>query len=129
MVGSTLGLVLAGCGGRPEIQAVPTNERGLKELARLYRNFTAKHKRPPKSLKELNVQGQQYPFAVSMIKSGDLIVQWGAPVSAEGETADAVLAYVKTVPDQGGNVLMQDSRTIKRMTAQEFKTAPKAVPR
>ena len=58
--------------------------------------------------------------------SGDLIVQWGAPLSPEGEAAEAILAYVKTVPEQGGNVLMQDGKTIKKMTADEFKTAPKA---
>jgi len=122
---SSLGLILAGCGGRPEIKAIPSDERGLHELARLYRDFTTKKKRGPKTLKELNVQGQQYPIAVEMIKSGDLIVQWGAPPSAEGETADAVLAYVKTVPAQGGYVLMQDGKTIKKMTADEFNAAPK----
>ena len=62
-------------------------------------------------------QGQQYPIAVEMIKSGDLVVQWGAPPSPEGEAADAILAYVKTVPEQGGNVLMQDCTTIKKLTA------------
>ena len=55
-----------------------------------------------------------------------LVVQWGAPLSPEGKAADAILAYVKTVPEQGGNVLMQDSMTINKMTADEFKTAPKA---
>ena len=64
-----------------------------------------------------------------MIKSGDLIVHWGAPLSPEDVTADAVLAYVKPVPEQGGNVLMQDCKTIKTMTAAEFKTAPKATSR
>jgi hypothetical protein len=66
---------------------------------------------------------------VSMIKSGDLIVQWGASLSPEGDTASAILAYVKTVPEQGGYVLMQDGRTIKKMAADEFRSAPKASPR
>jgi hypothetical protein len=61
-----------------------------------------------------------------MIKSGDLINQWGAPLSADVGPADAVLAYVKTVPEQGGNVLMQDGKTLNKMTADEFKAAPKA---
>ncbi|MGZ3414946.1 MAG: hypothetical protein ACXWNX_15350, partial [Isosphaeraceae bacterium] len=83
-------------------------------------------KRGPKNLKELGITGQQYPIAVEMIKSGDLVVQWGAPLSPEGKAANAILAYVKTVPERGGNVLMQDSMTINKMTADEFKTAPKA---
>ena len=99
---------------------------GSRNWARVYRNFATKKKRGPKNLKELNIKGQQYPIAVEMIKSGDLVVQWGAPLSPEGEAADAILAYVKTVPEQGGNVLMQDGRTIKKMTADEFKAAPKA---
>ena len=47
-------------------------------------------------------------------------------MSPEEKAADAILAYVKTVPEQGGNVLMQDSMAINKMTADEFKTAPKA---
>jgi hypothetical protein len=61
-----------------------------------------------------------------MIQSGDLIVPWGAPLSADVGPADAVLAYVQTVPEQGGNVLLQDGKTLKRMTADESQAAPKA---
>jgi hypothetical protein len=126
MLTCALGLILAGCSGAPEIQAIASDERGLKELADLYRDFTQKKKRGPKTLEELNVKGQRSPIAVEMINSGELIVQWGAPLSPEGATADTILAYVKTVPEQGGSVLMQDGRTIKKLTADEFKTAPKA---
>ncbi len=126
---ASLGLILVGCGGQPEIKAVSSEERGLTELARLYRDFTAKNKRGPRTLKELDVKGQQYPIAVQMINSGNLVVRWGAPVSAQGETADAVLAYVKTVPEQGGYVLMQGGITIKKMSAGEFETTSKASPR
>ena len=126
ILSGSLGLILAGCGGGPEIKAIAPDERGLRELGEVYRNYTAKKKRAPKNLKELNIKGQQFPIAVEMIKSGDLIVQWGAPLSPEGGAADAVLAYVKSVPEQGGNVLMQDGRTLKKMTADAFKAAPKA---
>ena len=126
ILSGSLGLIVAGCGGGPEIQAIASDERGLKELGQVYRNYTAKKKRAPKNLKELNIKGQQFPMAVEMIKSGDLIVQWGAPLSPEGGAADAVLAYVKSVPEQGGNVLMQDGQTLKKMTADEFKAALKA---
>jgi hypothetical protein len=123
---SMLGLILSGCSGTHEFKEMLTDERGLKQFAELYRNYSTKHKRGPKSLKELDVKGQGHPIAVEMLKSGELIVQWGAPLVPENETADAVLAYVKTVPEQGGNVLMQDGWTIKNMTADEFKAAPRA---
>src|SRR4051794_40118918 len=97
MLSSSLGLMLAGCGGELEFQAIAPEERGLRELAVVYRDFTTKKKRGPKNLKELNIKGQRSPIAVEMINSGDLIVQWGAPLSPEGGAADAVLAYVKTV--------------------------------
>jgi hypothetical protein len=125
MLWSSLGLILMGCGGPAEIVAISSDERGLKELAELYCNFADKNKRSPKALKDFNVKGQQFPIAVTMINSGDLVVQWGAPLSPEGSTADAVLAYVKRVPDEGGYVLMQDGRTIKKMTAEEFRAVPK----
>ncbi len=126
LVVTMLGLMLSGCGGTPEFKDMPSDERGLKQFAELYRNYTTKNKRGPKSLKELAIKGQGHPIAQQMLNSGELIVQWGAPLVAENENADAVLAYIKTVPEQGGNVLMQDGWTIKTMTAEEFKSAPKA---
>jgi hypothetical protein len=82
LLGSS-GLILAGCGGGPENKAIPSDVRGLMELGDAYLAYTRKNRRGPKSLKKLNVQGQRYPIAVEMIKSGDLIVQWGAPLSPE----------------------------------------------
>ena len=99
VLGGSLALILTGCGGHPEIKAIPTDERGLTELARLYRDFASQKKRGPNTLKELNVKGQQYPIAVQMIKSGDLVLQRGTALVREGETPAAVLAYVKTVPE------------------------------
>jgi len=122
-------LLVAGCVGQPNLQPISSAERGLKELAQVYSTFTLKNKRGPKSLQELKIKGQQSPIAVTMINAGELVVQWGVPLSADGESTEAVLAYVKTVPDQGGYVLMQDGKTIRKLTADEFKKAPKAVNR
>ncbi|MGA2701408.1 MAG: hypothetical protein ABSH35_09945 [Isosphaeraceae bacterium] len=125
----SLCLLVAGCVGQPNWQPISSDERGLKELAQVYRTFTLKNKRGPKTLKELKIQGQQNPIAVTMINAGDLVVHWGVPLSADGEATEAVLAYVKTVPDQGGYVLMQDGKTIRKLTAGEFKKAPIALTR
>jgi hypothetical protein len=124
-----LGLMLAGCGGDRDDRPIAPDEQGLKELAAVYRDFSRKNKRPPGSLKELKLKGQNYPNAIRMVKSGELIVQWGVPLSPVGETADSVLAHLKTVPEQGGSVLMRDGNTIKRITADEFKAASKAASR
>jgi hypothetical protein len=126
LLSTLLAVISAGCGSQVDIRAIPSEERGLKELGSIYSNFTTKKKRGPKTLTELNVKGQQFPIAVEMIKSGDLVVQWGAPLSRTGQAADTVLAYVKTAPQQGGYVLMQDGTTVKKMTADEFNAAPKA---
>ncbi len=126
MLTGSLGLFLAGCGTTPEAHPIANDERGLRELGQVYGYFARKKKRGPHDLKELGIKGQNYPIAVEMIKSGDLIVQWGAPVSAEGESENTILAYTKSVPEEGGNVLMQDCTTVKKMTPDEFKAAAKA---
>jgi hypothetical protein len=126
---SQFGLILAGCGGGPDFKPIEPDEQGLKELAAKYRGFFRKNKRGPKNLQEFQGKGQDAPNAVQMMKAGELIVQWGAPLSQEGENPDAVLAYLKTAPEQGGGVLMQDGKTIKKMTADEFRSAPKAAGR
>jgi hypothetical protein len=131
VLGTSLSLMLAGCPGGPESTPIAPNEQGLRELAALYRDFSRKRKRGPKDLKELQGQGQRQgsPNAFEMLKAGELIVQWGAPLTPKGEGPDAVLAYLKTVPEQGGSVLMQDGMTVKTMTADEFNATPKAAGR
>ena len=61
---------------------------------------------------------------------GDVVVLWGPSSRTRAEegsedSADEVLAYEKRVPEQGGEVLMKN-RTVKTMTADQFKAAPKA---
>ena len=118
-------LIDSGCAGHTNVEPIPSDLRGLRELSQVYREFDQKHKRP-QSLKEMKIQGQRDPIAVTMINSGDLVVQWGVPLSAAVEASETILAYVKTVPEKGGYVLMQDGKTIKEMTADEFGMASKA---
>ena len=126
VVCGSLGLLLSGCGRPPELTPLAPEEDGLKELAAAYRDYCKKNKRGPGTLKELQPKGQKFPNAMKMLKAGDIVVQWGSSLAPQGEGADTVLAYLKTVPEQGGSVLMQDGDTIKTMSADEFKAAPKA---
>ena len=97
--------------------------QGLNEIAAAYRDFCRKNKRDPKILKERKLKGQSYPVSVQMLSSRELIVQRGAPLAPDGSTSDAVLAYTKEVPEKGGRVLMQDTYTLKTMSANQFKAA------
>lgn len=122
-----LALLMAGCGGgKSEIVAASSEERGLLELSHAYRGFAQRNNRAPKSLEDLNIKGQQFPVAVELIKNGTLVVGWGAMPSPNVDPGGAILAYVKLVPEQGGSVLLQDCKTIKMLTVDEFKAAAKA---
>jgi len=60
--------------------------------------------------------------------TGDVVVVWGAKMAGEGSSGSGtgeVIAYEKKVPTEGGFVLLT-SGTVKQMTADEFKAAPKA---
>jgi hypothetical protein len=122
-----LGLLLAGCGpNNPTGTGSFVDEPGLSELSSMLRAFNKLNQRSPKNLKEIVPMEQGYPVAIGALKSGELVITWGAPIVKEGDGARTVLAYYKAVPDQGGSVLMQDGTTIQKLTADEFKAAPKA---
>jgi hypothetical protein len=91
------------------------------------------HKTPPKSIKDFGRQSAGTPSAYESIRSGAIVVQYGAtlPDTNEEPTSDSsqeVLAYPKSVPQQGGPVLMLDRR-IRNMTAEAFRAAKMAASR
>ncbi|AMV36268.1 hypothetical protein [Planctomyces sp. SH-PL62] len=60
------------------------------------------------------------------------MVIYGAPLpdtkeEGGGSPNEEILAYGKDVPTKGGAVLLLN-RTVRRMTADEFKAAPQAKP-
>jgi hypothetical protein len=128
-----LGAAVAGCGG----ETSPTEGTGgamesvaLNELAEAYRAYSIAKKVPPKKVADLASLEALGANGVAAMRQGDIIVQWGAELTDLGEepgkvASQDVLAYWKTVPEQGGYVLMLD-RTVKKMTAEEFQPAPKA---
>jgi hypothetical protein len=130
ILGGSLSLLFAGCSGAGGGGSSGPNsfadEPGLSELASLFRAFTKMNKRPPKNFNEIASLEQGYPTAIRKLRSGELVVQWGAPLSSQDNASTTVLAYNKEVPEQGGNVLMQDGTTVQKMSAEEFKAAPKA---
>lgn len=59
------------------------------------------------------------------IQNGDYIVYWRVGLSDTAPGANAILAYEKKTPTEGGAVLLRNG-TVKEMTAAEFQAALKA---
>jgi len=96
---------------------------GLQELGQLYKYFAvAERRRPPAKLDELAANEPALPNAWYLLRDGELIMYWGAGYSA---SSNQILCYEKKVPAEGGNVLLQNG-TVKSLTADEFRAAPKA---
>jgi len=120
---------LAGCssanrGGNVELPAEADKLQEVNELL-----HAAGASRPPAKLSDLDRQRGMFPRAYEAVKSGEVVVLWGAPVKGEGEMGkggdEVVIAYDKDVPNNGGYVLLS-AGTVKKMSADEFKAAPKA---
>jgi len=129
----TLGLFAAGCGGDAKNEPSTKNEMdtiALNDVGELYRTYTAQNHKPPQKLDDFAPMEMMSPTGLSALRRGDVVVRWGATMSETEEgpakvSSPEVLAYFKDVPEKGGAVLLLD-RTIKSMTPDEFKAAPKA---
>ena len=122
---------LVGCGGT----GLPTNPieasdvTSLNEVGEAYRIYSITKKHPPRKIAELATVEAAGGNGVASVKAGTILVEWGATLPSTGEevgngSSAEVLAYGKAVPEQGGHVLMLD-RSVKKMTAEEFKAAPR----
>ncbi len=103
---------------------------GLQSLGEAYRTISVVSKRPPKKMQEIEQASAASPSGLSGIDASNMVIFWGAELSDLSEEpgkvpSDKILAYDKKVSEQGGYVLMLD-RTVKKMTPEEFKAAPKA---
>jgi hypothetical protein len=74
---------------------------------------------PPKKIEDLKGLDSR---TIKALQDGDYVVLWGA---RENTPATAVIAYEKDVPKKGGMVA-NFTGSVVRMTAEEFKAAPKA---
>jgi hypothetical protein len=125
MIAAGLGL-LAGCSTRSVERAAP--EHGLlQEVNDLLHASAGALGRPPAKLDDLSKHRSIYPRGYEAVQSGAVVVLWRTALKGEGEAGkdEAVLAYEKATPTDGGYVLLS-AGTVKKMTAAEFDTAPKA---
>jgi hypothetical protein len=125
MLAAGLGL-LAGCSSRSAEQAAP--EYGLlQEVNELLHASAGALGRPPAKLADLSKHKAIFPRAYEAVQSGAVVVLWAAPLKGEGDAGkdEAVVAYEKAAPTDGGYVLLS-AGTVKKMSAAEFTAAPKA---
>jgi hypothetical protein len=123
-----LGFVLTvtgGCGGGGKSVHNPTEKELLQEVAQMLQTVKSDRTKPPGRLADLGAVEPMLPMSAQAIRSGDIVYVWGTGLSTGGNASSAVVAYEKKVPAEGGWVLTQDG-TVKKMTANEFKSAPKA---
>ncbi len=119
--------VLAGCGSgktQPttgDAGPIPAVASELKDLGAMYQEAAIILKRPPTGMGDFKRFEEGYPIALKALRTGQIVVRYGTPVG----DANAVLAHEKSAPEAGGWVLMANGQTVKRMTAEEIKAAPK----
>ncbi len=117
---------LAGCGPKvttpAEDEAVYSNA-AMEQVGEVYTAYAMDKKKPMTGPSQLGPYEIAMDNAVRHIRDGSIVVLWTAPIV---EGSEKILAYEKGAPESGGAVLLQDARTIRKMTAEEFKAAPKA---
>jgi hypothetical protein len=102
-------------------------EAVLYEVADMLRGATRPDGRGPAGLADLKGSQSIFPHGYQAVKSGDVVVLWAAGVKGEGEAAKGgdIVAYEKDAPANGGYVVLT-SGEVKKMSASEFQSAPKA---
>ncbi len=115
----------AGCGGGSSAPSAPEPPRqaALREVGEMYRVHANMGKGPPAREKDLATYAPAFSSGSMALVNREVNVFWGATLAPGSES---VLAHEKDVPRAGGLVLLGDGETVKRMTAEEFRAAPKA---
>jgi hypothetical protein len=112
----------AGCAdSAPGVSKAP-NKDALGEIGQMLKSLADEGRKPPAKPAELEPVEPMLPTAAVMLRDGTLVYLWGAAYAAG---SDKVAAYEKKVPAEGGWVLLQGG-TLKEMSADQFKAAPKA---
>jgi hypothetical protein len=116
-----LGL-LTGCGENRNPSQGLSKKDHLDEIGQMLKGLTEENRKPPTRLAELEAVEPMLPLASPLLRSGELVYVWGADYSPGSQK---IAAYEKKAATEGGWVLLQDG-TVKEMTADEFRAAPKA---
>jgi hypothetical protein len=115
----------AGCSGKPSPEAPATAEAKfqLRDVYDLLVLHEEQKKRPAKAVQDLQPYDNAFPTGFAAIREEKVLVSWGAATAG----SEGILAYEKKTPSDGGWVVLQGG-TVKELTAEAFKAAPKAEP-
>ncbi len=117
-----VGLV-AGCGDSPARGPGTGGAKdALADLGQMLKSLHDEGKQPPAAATELTQVEPMVPVAGPLLRDGTVVYLWGAGYDAGG---NKVVAHERRAATEGGYVLLQDG-SVKEMTADEFKAAPKA---
>ena len=114
--------LVAGCADSTPIVSKAPNKDALVEIGQMLKSLADEGRKPPTRPTELEPVEPMLPSATALIRDGTLVYLWGAAYAAG---SDKVVAHEKKVPTEGGWVLLQNG-TVKEMSADQFKTVPKA---
>jgi len=120
-------VLVAGCGNPSGPAGDPVEARHqtvLNEISEMYSVYVKSHQKPPQKPADLVTAANKAvnPLSTQAIQSEEYIVAWGTDLTGND---NAVLAYHKSVPKEGGLVLLAGG-TIRHMSADDFAAAPKA---
>jgi hypothetical protein len=125
-----LALLVAGCGGPNAPRTVDrVGQDNLTEVGELYRHYQFTKKKSPQKLSDLSTLRSMGGNGFEAIRNGNIMLLYNATLPDTDEDpghaeSNEVLAYEKDVPQNGGYVLLLN-RVVKKMTADEFKAAPR----
>jgi hypothetical protein len=118
---------LAACGCGRGTSAPPEtphpHETELRQIWLMYRGGKANQGQIPARLADFKKYQQMYADGYRALEHGECVVFWGLDLGKAADGA-AIVAYEKTTPQKGGSVVLADG-TVKEMTAEEFRAAPK----
>jgi hypothetical protein len=127
---SLAALLATGCGGsnRP-ITPDDADQILLTQVGELCRHYQFTTKKPPQKVSDLQTVRSLGGPGYDALRAGDIVLLCSAKLPDLDEDpghseSGEILAYMKDVPQKGGHVLLLN-RTIKTMTADEFKAAPR----
>ena len=125
-----LALLAAGCGSsNGPLTSDDADQILLRDVGELCRHYQFSKKKPPQKVTDVQTVRSMGANGCDALASGKIALLCNATLPDLDEDpghseSNEILAYMKDVPQNGGHVLLLN-RTIKKMTADEFKAAPR----
>ena len=117
-------LLVLGGGARAAADDVTTND--LKQIGLAYHNHHDATNKGPANAKELAPYFENNKRLLDHLESKRIVFFYNVRITQMTEgTSNTILAYEKDVPTKGGLALFGDG-SVRKLTADEFKKAPKA---